>query len=142
MTGITFESAFLADYVATPPGGQSIFTIVGGGINILYRSGFPAPMKCHLMCICRIDENYTGEGVDIVITVKSADDADVYAKVQALGLVGDPLPRNTPNSIAPVTVDLGGVALPRAGNFVVDATIDGVTRTVPFMVQFAEVTTA
>ena len=119
--GLKLWTAFLADF-ASPANG--LLQVVNGGINALFRPAFPAPMKVYLAGFLQISPEYDGRTVPVSFIVRSAENDDVCARVDAESAYPR-LDGQTQPALVPFVVDLTEVQLPRTGEFIAIASIAG-----------------
>ena len=114
--------------------------MLGGGVNLLVRGTFPAPMAVDLLVMLELDNNEAVAPHKLQIIVRT-DDGTTLARaegfLQASGQVR--YPEMALPLLSPAILPLGDVALPGPGRYAIEVEVPGeASSTVEFGVVLPE----
>ncbi|WP_019928344.1 DUF6941 family protein [Nocardia sp. BMG111209] len=136
---MTFSVLLLADHAAVSDGA---LYINGGGINLLGKDSFPAPLEAMLAAAIDVPVDRFGTPIRFTVTVSADDEGqDEIAHVDGEFVAGfkpgiDLPPHPASN---PFVIDLRLLAIPKAGNYVIKAQTGDAEQRLYFSVVHASV---
>lgn len=101
---------------------ENLLSILGGGITILRRPSYPAPLLCDVGVTVHHSAN--DRVMQLTLTLREAGKSEPLAEIVADGSMSrDPdLPKDAAGSMS-LAIDARGIAIPKAGNYVLTASL-------------------
>jgi len=128
-------AAFLCDAASVR---QGLLSVLGGGVTILRRQSFPAPLGITLVYMPEVDADEMSRTYNFTIDVHAVDDPKPLAHIEG-GWQADASDLTDPtlSNYAPIVVPLDQVALAKPGYYTVAIDLKGVeTRSITFRADF------
>jgi hypothetical protein len=119
---VRISAALLCDAATVREG---LLHMLGGGLNMLRRNSFPAPMAVSLVCVPELDRDDLGQPHKLEVTVRPAQGDDVFGRVEANWEVAGPPSDEGLSTYLPIILPLERVGLPEPGYYRVDIQLDG-----------------
>jgi hypothetical protein len=117
-------AAYLCDAATVREG---LAHILGGGVNLLRRRDFPAPMAVKLVIMLEQDLTEARDSHKVNVVIRSDQGPDVLGRIEgALEPQGEPKDPDLDLPLTiPVILPLDTVVLPRPGRYAIDIHIEG-----------------
>ncbi|MCX4098699.1 DUF6941 family protein [Nocardia sp. alder85J] len=131
---MTFSVLLLADHAAVAEGA---LYVNGGGINLLGKDSFPAPLNAMLAAAIDVPVDRFDTPIQFTVTVSAGDEdpgeiARIDGEFVAGFTPGIDLPPHPASN--PFVIDLRPLTIPRAGNYIITARTGEVEQKLYFSV--------
>ena len=115
---------------------EGLLHVLGGGITVLYRDSFPAPLALKIVVVAEVLAEELAQPQKITVTVENLEGAQVFAVIEGdWESPGDGADPNVPAYIS-LIIGLERVAVPAVGYYRARIDLDGVeTRILPFQAK-------
>jgi len=118
-------AAFLCDAASVREG---LLHVLGGGITRVWRQEFPGPMGMSVAMLLELHRQELNRPHELSITVMGEDGQSVAEVKGGFQAPANPNLEVHEGLLVPMTLDLRAAAIPAAGAYTVDISIDGEHR--------------
>lgn len=118
-------AAFLCDAASVREG---LLHVLGGGITRLWRQEFPAPLGVSVAILLELHRQELDRPHELNIVIMGEDGQSIAEVKGGFQVPAGPVLEVHEGQLVPMTLDLRVAALPSAGPYTVDISVDGEHR--------------
>lgn len=115
---------------------EGLIHILGGGITRIHRPAYPAPLGVAVALLLTLQRSEVTERHRLRLNIVNEDGKQVAQLDGEFGIEPGPDVRPGEQVAMPLILNLGGIAIPKAGSYSMDLLVDSqLARSLPFYAE-------